>query len=154
MGMKVNTLLGYRLFHNNKGETLLLQKGIDPYRGTVTSLHKLDGVYVTLVSEKIYRSNHSAKSPHILKSHHIKEQSVIRQKKGNNIIDTLYSYQVGNNCRLEFRETKNGVEYKSVFKDRLIMPISLIKYFCEMFGAPGKRIFNKFEKNNFKFYNE
>lgn len=147
MGMKVNTLLGSRLFHNSKGETLVLQKGlrVDDNRPTV-SLFKLDGIDVIPVSEKIYGENHSAKTPDIYKRHDLNEQIVTRTKKGNNIIGTLYSYKNFFKGSIEFAETKKGAKITSSYdKDK---PISMFQDFCEAFGAPGKRIYNKLLKGS------
>lgn len=147
MGIKVNTLLGQRLFRNSKGETLLLQKGLraDDIRPTV-SLYKLDGIDVIPVSEKIYGENHSAKTPDIYKRHDLNKQIVKRSKEGNKIIGTLYSYKNFFKGSLEFAETKNGAKITSSYdKDK---SVSMFRDFCEAFGAPGKRIYNKLLKGS------
>ena len=87
MEIKINTLLGHRLFHNSKGETLILQKGLRANDNRpFVSLFKLDGINVIPVAEKIYGENHSAKTPDIYKHHKLNEQIVTRTKKGNNLI--------------------------------------------------------------------
>ena len=147
MGMKVNALLGQRLFRNSKGETLILQKGLRANDNrTTVSLFKLDGIDIIPVSEKIYGENHSAKNPDIYKHHKLNEQIVTRTKKGNNMIGTLYSYRTFFKGSIEFAETKNGAKVTSSYdKDK---PVSMFQDFCEAFGAPGKRIYNKLVKGS------
>ena len=147
MEIKINTLLGHRLFHNSKGETLILQKGLRANDNRpIVSLFKLDGINVIPVAEKIYGENHSAKTPDIYKHHKLNEQIVTRTKKGNNLIGTLYSYRAFFKGSVYFAETKNGAKITSSYdKDK---PISAFQSFCEAFGNPGKRIYNRLLKGD------